>query len=91
MERELNEDPMTYETRPIFGMWSKRQTAIGAVVIVATAALAALAWRLGADPMYVGGACALAGIPVGVFGLSRRHGLLPEEWIPLARAEREAP
>lgn len=91
MEIDLNADPLTYEARPIFGAWSRREAVVGACVVVAVAAASTVAWQLGADPLTVGGVTALCGVPVGVFGLARRHGLRPEQWVPVMRAERQAP
>lgn len=91
MEFDVNDDPLAYETRPIFGMWSKRQAAIGAGLILVVALVVVLSLALGIDPVLTGGAAAVVGVPVGYFGLAKRHGLLPEEWVPLTRAEENAP
>lgn len=91
MEVDINDDPMVYEGRPIFAKWTRRQAVVGGGLIVLTLGVVAASWALGLDPITTGGACALAGIPVGAFGLGRRHGLLPERWVPLVRAERRAP
>lgn len=91
MEFELNDDPMVYETRPIFGSFSRREALIGGSLSVIVGAVTALAWKLNADPVILGGVCAIIAMPIGAFGLSRRHGLLPESWIPLVRLERSAP
>lgn len=91
MEFAINDDPMAYEARPIFGYWTRRQAVVGGCVIVLVAGLSAIAWRLGVDAVATGSAAACVGAPVGFFLLSRRHGLLPEEWLPIARRERSAP
>ena len=91
MEFDINDDPMAYEARPIFGYWTRRQAVVGACVIVLVSGLSAIAWRIGADAVVTGAAAACVGAPAGYLCLSRRHGLLPEEWMPIARRERDAP
>ena len=91
MEFELNKDPVTYETRPIFGYWSRRQALVGGIVILFVVAATTLSWRLGLNPQIVGGICVAVGGFAGVVGLSRQHGLLPEQWMPLMRSEKDAP
>lgn len=91
MEFDINFDPGTYEARNVFGMFTPRQALFGAVAVAVSAAVTWAATRVGADPLVVGSVCVGVCVPIGYFGLAKRHGLDSEVWVPLIRLEREAP
>lgn len=91
MEFDINDDPMTYEARPVFGYWTRRQTAVGAVVIGATIGITAVAWALNLPVDIAAFGTFIVGCVGGYFWLSKRHGLYPEQWMPILEAEKDAP
>lgn len=91
MEFDINDDPMTYEARPVFGYWTRRQTIVGLAVIGATIGITAAAWALGLPMDIASIGTFIVGCVGGYFALSKRHGLYPEQWMPIMQAEREAP
>lgn len=91
MEFDINDDPLTYEARPIFGQWTRRQSMVGLGVFASVATITGVAWATNL-PIDVAGIATFAiGCVAGYFALSRRHGLYPEDWMPILKAEREAP
>lgn len=91
MEFDINDDPMTYEARPIFGYWTRRQSIVGACVIVSVAGVTGAAHVLGLPTDVAAAGSFVIGCVAGYFALSKRHGLYPEQWMPIMRAERDAP
>lgn len=91
MEFDLNDDPMTYEARPVFGKFSPRTFATIVVCGAVACGLAVPLLALGLDTQVIGIAvCALC-VPVGAFGVAKFHGLRAEAWVPLVRAEMAGP
>lgn len=91
MEFDINDDPMTYEPRPIFGYWTRRQSLVGVAVLSSVAIISAIAWITNLPIEYAGVAAFAIGCVAGYFALSRRHGLYPEQWMPILQREKEAP
>lgn len=90
MEFDLNEDPATYEARPIFGKFSARSAVVGLAAGALGLAVAGGLYLVGAPAQAVAGGCVLVCVPLGYLGLSKSHGLRAEEWVPLELADRRS-
>lgn len=90
METKIYIDPGQHKPRPWLGVETRTVITIG-ILVVALLPVLYLAWRFDLPTELVGFVCLAAGIGIGTLGISKRHGLHAEEWIPLWWEDLKAP
>lgn len=91
MEWDLNSDPATYVSRPVFGKFTWRQFKAALILIAITMAAILGGHMLRLDPSIAAAVVAVPGFLAGYFAMRPVHGLMAEVWVPLRRRERESP
>ena len=90
MDAKIYTDPGELKARPWFGLETRTVITIGVGAIVLLPVIYA-AWKYNISSNIVGFVCVAIGAVVGTIGISKRHGLHAEEWIPLAMADMRSP